>query len=184
MLWTGTTFFKETQYGQSICINFIFNFYKGLGNYIVFVLYFPCLFSFTHLLVLLITPHFPREGLPLRGESGDLSWIREPEDRSRPLCRLPTRCRNSWTPWWAAPGWPLGLGDDQRPRTTEKGKTRAWPGELKKEDPCLEFVFFKRLETQSHTRTYRGNRFPLLPFITRGSDGGGPEGDHLLLPGN
>ena len=94
MLWTGTTFFKETQYGQSICINFIFNFYKGLGSYFVFVLYFPCLLSFIHLLVLLISPHFHREGLPLRGEFGDLSWIRGLEDRRRPLCCLPTRCGN------------------------------------------------------------------------------------------
>lgn len=75
MLWTGTNFFKEIQYGQSICINFIFNFYKGLGSYFVFVLCFPCLLPIS-LSVLLLTPHFPREGLPLHGEFGDFSWNR------------------------------------------------------------------------------------------------------------
>lgn len=183
MLWTGINFFKETQYGQSICINFIFNFYKGLGSYFVFVLYFSCFLSFTHLLVLLITPHFPREGLPLHGEFGDFSWNGGHEARRRPLCCLPTRCRNCWTPWWPAPGWPLGLGDDQRPRTTWKGRTRALPGELKKEDLYFGFVLFKQLEAQGHTRTYRGNPFPLLPFKTRSSEGEGAEGDHLVLPG-
>lgn len=72
MLWTGTHFFKEIQYGQSICINFIFNFYKGLGSYFVFVLYFSL--SFTHFSALLLTPHLPREGLPSHGEFGDFSW--------------------------------------------------------------------------------------------------------------
>lgn len=98
-----------------------FHFYKGLGSYFVFVLYFSCLLSFTHLLVLLITPHFPREGLPLHGEFGDFFWNGGHEARRRPLCRLLTRCRNCWTPWWPAPGWPLGLGDDSGQEPPEKG---------------------------------------------------------------
>lgn len=71
MLWTGTHFFKEIQYGQSICINFISNFCKGLGSYFVFVLYFPCLLPISQFC--LQTPHFPREGLPFHGEFGEFS---------------------------------------------------------------------------------------------------------------
>lgn len=64
---------------KSICINVIFNFCKGLGSYFVLFLYFPpVVFVFTHPSVLLRTPHFPREGLPLRGEPG---WVPAPGGR-------------------------------------------------------------------------------------------------------
>lgn len=54
-------FFKEIQCGQSICVNFSVDFYEGLGSNFSFVLYFPCLLSFTHLSVLLIASHFPEK---------------------------------------------------------------------------------------------------------------------------
>lgn len=65
MLWTGTNFFKEIQCGQGICINFTFDFYRGLGSYFCFCPSLSlCLPSFTPLLVLLIASHFHGEGLP------------------------------------------------------------------------------------------------------------------------
>lgn len=35
----------------------------------------------------------------------------------------------------------------------QEGRTRAWPGELEKEDLYFGFVLFKQLEAQGHTRT-------------------------------
>lgn len=116
--------FKKIQYGQNICINFIFNFYEGLGSDFVFVLSFPSFF--THLSVLRITPRFPREGLPLLGEFCGFSWNRGVKTGGLWATSPPDA-----GPAWAAPGQHLGPENHQTWRATWK-KTRAWPGELKK----------------------------------------------------
>lgn len=95
MLWTGTHFFKEIQYGQSICINFIFNFYKGLGSYFVFVLLFSL--SFTHFSVLLINTSLPQRRPAFPWRIWGVLLERGHEDRRRPRGHLPTRRRRCWT---------------------------------------------------------------------------------------
>lgn len=106
----------EKRHGQSICVNFIFNFYKGLGSYFVLFLYFPSVF------LVLPIPRFCFQHLTSSERGGGSVPPRGREDRRRPAgCPSvsPTRrghCR-------AAPRSPSGLRNDQRRRTTWKRKT-------------------------------------------------------------
>lgn len=119
----------------------------------------------THFSVLLITPHFPQEDLPLHGEFGAFSCTGDMKTEEDHRATSPTRHRHCQL--WALPllarPWALGK---IRGRITQKRTTRVWP-ELQKAALDCGCVLFE------------GVGLAPCPAVKAG----GKEGRPLPLPG-